>query len=262
MRLATDKAVPFIEPTPTTAAKSLANLGFLAVSDIPDRPGPAYLLIALRPEPTLRHYDPESVTFWATEKGRGRRERLTRSAQLPIYRRYSWGPIRITDRLGVTNDYLSFGGRLLVEQIGEDVFAVFTSPAPLLRRGGHSQGWDEGAECLGGWLGRVLLAVDYVPGFEAEMSAAEAVSRYAAFLADTTRRYRDCPALRESLPALWNLICADRERLRQQQPESWALGARLADIVGSATSGTGEPPSESLVSVPYTRTAPSGGRSP
>ena len=37
----------------------------------------------------------------------------------------------------------------------------FTSPAPLLRRGGHSQAWDPPAEWLGGFFGRLLLAVDY-----------------------------------------------------------------------------------------------------
>ena len=46
---------------PTVAAGLLANLGFLAGSDLPARPGPAYLLVALRPAPTLHHYDPERV---------------------------------------------------------------------------------------------------------------------------------------------------------------------------------------------------------
>lgn len=44
---------------PVTAAPLLADLGFLSSSDLPDRPGPAYLLVALRDAPTLRHYDPE-----------------------------------------------------------------------------------------------------------------------------------------------------------------------------------------------------------
>ena len=43
---------PF-EIDPPDAAGLLANLGFIASSDLPDRPGPAYRLIAFRPAPTL-----------------------------------------------------------------------------------------------------------------------------------------------------------------------------------------------------------------
>ena len=39
--------------------------------DLPDRPGPAYLLVALRDIPTFHHYDPERVEFWVNDHGRG-----------------------------------------------------------------------------------------------------------------------------------------------------------------------------------------------
>ena len=63
---------PLPEPDPRRAAGVLTNLGFIASSDLPDRPGPAYLLVALRPAPTLRHYDPERVEYWVTVAGPGR----------------------------------------------------------------------------------------------------------------------------------------------------------------------------------------------
>ena len=50
-----------LAPGPVEAAQRLADWGFLAEPDLPDRPGPAYLLVALRDRPTLRHYDPEVV---------------------------------------------------------------------------------------------------------------------------------------------------------------------------------------------------------
>lgn len=220
-------------PDPSTASRMLANLGFLASSDLPDRPGPAYLLVALRPEPTLHHYDPETVEYWATTGGSGTRRLLTRDTTLPLRAAFSWGLIRIVDRLRVSNEYLTFGGELAAECIDGAAIAVLTSPAPLLRRGGHSQGWDHGAETVGGFFGRLLVAVDYVPGFEARLGQARPVARYAAFVADTVGRYRASPELRAGHPELWTLIQGEERRLRRDDPVPWTDGlALLATMTG------------------------------
>lgn len=212
---------------PATAAPMLARLGFLASSDLPDRPGPAYLLVALREVPTLQHYDPEAIEYWVTEAGRGRRRTLTHMTRLPIDIEFSWGLIRIVDRLHVTNEYLTFGGRLVADLIDGVVVAVFTSPAPLLRRGGHSQGWDQGAESLGAYFSRFLVAVDYAPGFEARAAQADPVTRYVAFLSDAMARYRSSPILREEQPDLWTLLQAEQRRLRTNRPIAWDGGEVL-----------------------------------
>lgn len=212
---------------PASAALRIADLGFLSTSDLPDRPGPAYLLVALREAPTFRHYDPELVEYWVTTSGRGTRRALTRDTPLPIETAFSWGLIRIVDRLRVTNEYLTFGGHLAVDLVDGVVVAVFTSPAPLLRRGGHSQGWDHGAESLGAFFGRFLLAVDYTPGFEAHAADAGPVTRYAAFVADTLARYRSSAVLRSQHAELWNLLQAEERRLRSTRPDAWAAGADL-----------------------------------
>lgn len=217
----------FLPLTPALAAPRLADLGFLSSSDLPDRPGPAYLHVALREVPTYRHYDPELVEYWITNAGRGKRRMLTRGTPLPIEVEFSWGLIRIIDRLHVTNEYLTFGGRLSVDTVDGVVVAVFTSPAPLLRRGGHSQGWDQGAESLGAFFGRFLLAVDYMPGFETRAAQAGAVTRYAAFVADTVTRYRGSAILRSQHTGLWNVIQAEERRLRAEHPEAWACGEVL-----------------------------------
>jgi hypothetical protein len=212
---------------PVSAAPLLADLGFLSSSDLPDRPGPAYLLVALRETPTLRHYDPELVEFWASSSGRGTRRSLTRDTPLPVEAEFSWGMIRIVDRLHVTNEYLTFGGHLSVDVVDGVAIAVFSSPAPLLRRGGHSQGWDQGAESLGAFFGRFLLAVDYTPGFETRAAQADAVTRYASFVADATARYRASPTLRAQQSDLWTLLQAEERRLRSKHPSEWAGGEIL-----------------------------------
>lgn len=218
---------------PATALPMLADLGFLASSDLPDRPGPAYLLVALRPTPTLHHYDPERIDYWTSVAGIGAEQTLTRESRLPIRATFSWGLIRIVDRLRVTNEYLSFGGQLVAEEIDGTTVAVFISPAPLLRRGGHSQGWDHGAESVGAFFGRLLVAVDYVPGFEARMAQAGPVARYAAFVADLVARYRVSPELRSSHPELWALIEAEARRLQRDRPVDWAEGSDLLAAMAS-----------------------------
>jgi hypothetical protein len=212
---------------PQTAAARLANLGFLSSSDLPDRPGPAYLLVALRDTPTLHHYDPEAVDYWVNSDGRGSRRRLTRDSVLPIDAEFSWGMVRIVDRLRVTNEYLTFGGRLTAAEVDGVTIAVFTSPAPLLRRGGHSQGWDPGAESLGAFFGRVLVAVDYEPGFEARVASADPITRYAAFVADAMARYRSSATLRAQRQDLWTILQAEERRLRDQHPGAWQAGQVL-----------------------------------
>jgi hypothetical protein len=132
----------------------------------------------------------------------------------------------------VTNEYLTFGGRLAVAAVDDVVIAVFTSPAPLLRRGGHSQGWDEAAASLGAFFGRLLIAVDYTPGFERLAADADPVSRYAAFLADAVTRYRASPALRAEQPDLWRLLLAEERRLRATCPTAWGRGEHLSRSAG------------------------------
>ena len=107
---------------------------------------------------------------------------------MPRSEDYSWGLIRLVDRLGVSNEYLTFGGHLDAALIDDVVVAAFASPAPLLRRGGHSQGWDAGADAIGAILrtddGRRRLQAR----LRAVLRCAEPLTRYAAFVRDADRR--------------------------------------------------------------------------
>jgi hypothetical protein len=221
-------------PTPSEAAARLANWGFLANPDLPDRPGPAFLLVALRPHPTLAHYDPELVEYWTNRDGPGSRRCLTRQTRTPFETPFAWGMIRISDRLKVSNEYLTFGGRLTAADVDGTTVAVFVSPAPLLRRGGHSQGWDAAADNLGAFLGRLMVAVDYVPGFEASCGAAEPLELYAAFVADTVGRLRASAGVRSANPDLWVLMTAEERRLRRDDSAAWAEGLTILHAAGLA----------------------------
>ena len=213
-----------LAPSP---AERLADLGFLAGPDLPDRPGPAYLLVALRDLPTLRHYDPERVEYWVTQQGRGARTSLTRSTSMPIDRTFSWGMIRLFDRLSVTNEYLTFGGNLSAAEVDDATIAAFTSPVPMLRRGGHSQIWDEGTDAVGAFFGRLVAAVDMDPELEPRLAAADPFVRYAVFLADVVSRYRASPELRAIDPRVWTLLRSEESLMRSDHSDAWQAGVDI-----------------------------------
>ncbi|MFL5686872.1 MAG: hypothetical protein ACJ77D_12530 [Chloroflexota bacterium] len=225
---------PLVEEPPslTVAARRLAPWGFLADPDLPDRPGPASLIVALRDRPTLRHYDPEVVDFWSTEDGRGRHESITRSTRTPFTAGVSWGEIRIVDRLAVPNRYVGFGGRCDAERIGDALIVAFTSSAPILRRGGHSQGWDEGADAVGAFFGRLLVTVDYVPGFEQALAAATPLARYAAFVGDAEMRDRALSVEALDARPFASTVRVEAARLRRDHPDDWSCGLRLLEDIG------------------------------
>lgn len=233
-RLTSGRAVPGDPPhvvglRATEVAGQVDHWGFLAYPDLPDGPGPAFLLVALRPAPTLQHYDPEAVDYWVTDDGRGARRTLTHDTAMPRSEDFSWGLIRLVDRLGVSNEYLTFGGHLDAALIDGVVVVAFASPAPLLRRGGHSQGWDEGADAIGGFFARTMVAIDYQPGFERAFAAAEPLTRYAAFIREADQRRhlpRPAPTFDE---ALGRLVRHEATRLRASAPDAWEAAGALLD---------------------------------
>jgi hypothetical protein len=213
-------------------ASRVGDWGFLAHPDLPDGPGPAFLLVALRPAPTLQHFDPEAVDYWVTEGGRGERRTLTYASAMPRTEDFAWGLIRLIDRLGISNEYLTFGGRLDAALVDEVVVAAFSSPAPLLRRGGHSQAIDPGTDAVGAFFGRLMVGIDFKRGFEAELAEADPMIRYAACIRDGLQRR---PRGREAASAddeLDRLFAREGLRLRETEPARWeAAGALLAAAV-------------------------------
>jgi len=223
---------------PALAAELLADWGFLADPDLPDRPGPAFLLVAIRAKPTLRHYDPELVEYWITgSKGQGVRETITYASRLPRETEYSWGRITIIDRKGVANRYLSFGGTLRAARIDDEVICVFESPAPLLRRGGHSQGWDTGAHSAGGFFGRFRAAAGYQHEFEELAAGFDPVTRYAAFVNELVARYRSSEYLRDHYPKLWTIMVGEEKRLQRESPTEWANSIKLLESTRHVAAG-------------------------
>jgi hypothetical protein len=229
LHLATD---PEDELRAADVAEHVGRWGFLVHPDLPDGPGPAYLLVALRPAPTLQHYDPEAVDYWVTEAGRGRRQTLTHDTTMPRSEDFAWGLIRLVDRLGVSNEYLTFGGHLDAASVDDVVIAAFASQAPLLRRGGHSQGLDPCADVVGAFFGRIMVAVDFKRDFEARFADADPLTRYAACIRDAEARTRRTRASARLDDEVVPLVGREAARLRATEPQRWqAAGALLEAAV-------------------------------
>jgi len=225
---------------PRLAAELLADWGFLADPDLPDRPGPAFLLVAIRAKPTMRHYDPELVEYWISgSKGFGACETITYASRMPRELTYSWGRITVCDRKGVVNRYLSFGGSLRAARVDGEVICVFESPAPLLRRGGHSQGWDTGAFSVGGFFGRFRAAAGYEHEFEQLAADTDPVTRYAAFVCELVSRYRTSEYLRDHYAKLWTIMLGEEKRLQRDHPLEWVGGLRLLESTKRVAAGGG-----------------------
>jgi len=210
------------------AARQLANLGFEL--EEPERPGDGAccLFVALRAQPTLRHFDPEEVAYWVTEGGRGRPASLDRQTRLPFESDYAWGRITVLDRLGVGNGFVSFGGQVRARMASDGtVYASFVSPAPILRISGHSQGIDPLAAEAGAFFGRIKIPIDFVPGAEAWIAGATPVALYSAFVQMVNERLRGARGLREA--NRWLAVWSGREaqRLQATAATDWAAATEL-----------------------------------
>lgn len=217
------------------AAARLTHLGFLLVSTFPPEPGqgPSRLFVSLRHAPTLQHFDAEHVRFWVTGSDRrGHPQDLTVRDRLPVERTFAWGKIELVDRLGAENDFVTMGGRFAADRVGDDeVVAVFTSPAPILRMGGHSQADDLVALEMGAFFARIMVPIDFNPVAEPALSAADPLARYAAFVGFQRERYLGHLLLRHEHPRESEILWEEAERLRTAHPAAWEQGRRLLEVL-------------------------------
>jgi len=211
------------------AAAELAHLGF----ELRDgalagaQPGPR-LLVALRDAPTLDHFDPEAVTYWVLHDGRGRLATLDRQTVLPEARPFSWGRVQVSDRIPVSNQFLTFGGTVLADARDDhETFAAFVSKAPIVRWAGHSQGVDPLVDDIGAFFARLMVPIDFQPDAEARIGAADPEALYAAFLHDASVRFRSGGHLQEAYPDVAMQVAREAHRLARDNPTAWLAGGEL-----------------------------------
>jgi hypothetical protein len=210
------------------AVNELEHLGFVLRDGLlpGTSPGPR-LLVALRPTPTFSHFDPEEATFWAFDGTRGTLATVHREAP-EGERPFSWGRIRVADRIPVQNQFLTFGGMLHVGRaIDGTTVLAFVSPAPILRWSGHSQGVDRVTDELGSFFARLMVPIDFQPGAETRIGGASPEGLYAAAIRHADRRLNATASLRDYDRALDDQVNAEVHRLRRDAPTAWSEGEAL-----------------------------------
>ena len=209
--------------------RNLADLGFDLVE--PDRTAgeeTTHLLVALRPQPTLAHFDPDTIDYWVTDGGRGRAATLDLGASYPIAADYAWGQIILADRLDVHNEFLGFGGKLRAELTADGTALIdFASDAPILRWSGHSQAGDPLAAEVGAFFGRIKVPIDFVPGTEALVSQAAPRTLYCAFIQSVRERFARARTLRESSGRLAEWSSREARRMQATADAHWQAAAEL-----------------------------------
>ncbi len=222
------------------ATALVARLGFVLVHD--ERVGEAgapsgsHLVIALREQPTLAHFDPERVTFFVTSGGKGQAVEFHRS-RAPIEEiDIAWGQIQVIDRLEVRNGFLTFGGVLRTAQPdASTTLVIIDSAAPILRWSGHSQDVDPMAPEVAAFFARLMVPIDFTPGAEARIAALRPMALYSAFVGDLNRRFQGSSVLRESQRSLSEWLSHEAHQLEATRPEDWESGRRTLGEVTMAT---------------------------
>ncbi len=216
------------------AKQLLAELGFTVINgDDPSAPGGANLLVALRGRPTEHHFDPEEVSYWRFDGEAGRIASLDRGTPAPPEQEFSWGRIRIVDRLHVENDFIGFGGTLRVADIDQETRLVqFHAPAPIFRWAGHSQGLDWLTDEVGAFFARLMVPIDYEGGAEERVGKVGPAALYAAFVQDAWRRFAATRTEEEAEPELARWARREGHRLEAADPEAVKAGRELRIKLG------------------------------
>jgi hypothetical protein len=217
------------------AGRVLASLGFdLVEADRTQADETSHLLVALRPQPTLQHFDPDSIAYWCTDSTRGRAACLDRETRFPVTADYAWGRITLSDRLGVKNEFLSFGGTLRAQMTPEaTVITDFSSHAPILRWSGHSQAGDPLAAEVGAFFARIKVPIDFVPGTEALVAQAAPRTLYCAFIQHVRERLAQAHTLRDANRWLSEWSSRESQRMESTANDHWRAATELRRQLGA-----------------------------
>jgi hypothetical protein len=217
------------------AGRVLTNLGFALIE--PDRTHgdeSSHVVVALRAQPTLQHFDPDSIEYWITDSARGRAARMDRETRLPVVTEFSWGRIGLIDRLGIKNEFLSFGGTMRAQATADSTVLVdFSSNAPIMRWAGHSQSSDPLASEVGSFFARIKVPIDFVPGTEAMVAKAAPRTLYCSFIQHVHERLSRAHTLREANRWLADWTARETQRMETGAPDHWTAATELRRQLGA-----------------------------
>lgn len=199
-------------------------------SRYPHSPGHPELDVFLRAEPTLRHFDPETIRLRVQTRaavGAGGPEDLTVHhpwAAYPSYTVYP-GRIRLRDRFGKREEAFTFGGSMSIETGGDVTVCSIKSAAPILELFGDRRLSDLLASEV-----EVLLAEERARAgvgratFESRLDEMGPMDLYAGCLESLFRRFG--ASHHKELPHIQGLLSFVREEIEALKKQgSWPANA-------------------------------------
>jgi len=204
----------------------LSDVGFLLVHGRPLDQGSSYLLVALRPKPTLLHFDPERVEYWSAHVDQAEAQELSWPIRTGTSD-YSLGTIRIVDRVGASNSFISFGGELSLSRDSDVGAVLFRSPVPILALHGRSGPSDPLATNICAFVAVLRGAATSDRALARKIIGATPIALYAAFIERTLALYQSEPG-RAGHVRLVSLLRMERRQLQAEAPAEAAAGIELA----------------------------------
>lgn len=200
-----------------SALDLMKKWGFL-LQDKPHRSSPGYgrLLVAIRPWPTRKHYDPRALHLSMRDSdGYLRRETLSWLNPTPDQDRVCLGRIILTDRLGEHQEFFSFGGSLAMNSGPEEKVYSLTSPAPILNLTEESETIPDQlaaeAEALA-----ARIEAEWIPddvGFSCRLAELGPLRLYLATVQSTLAAYDHDHAFQQAYGALCDALRQEKARL-------------------------------------------------
>jgi hypothetical protein len=159
---------------------------------------------------------------------------MDRETRLPVVNDFSWGRISLTDRLGVKNEFLSFGGTVRAQMAADSAVLIdFSSNAPIMRWAGHSQSSDPLAAEVGSFFARIMVPIDFVPGAEAMVAEAAPRTLYCSFIQYVRERLARAHTLSEANRLLADWTAREAQRLETGANDHWKAAVELRRHLGA-----------------------------
>jgi hypothetical protein len=193
----------------------------------PGSPGYTGLVVAIRKQPTAKHFDPETVHLCRRDDY-GLPKGTTLSLISPLAEEAGTvcpGIIRLRDRIGKEVDFYTFGGSLETAVRPGEMVVVVRSPAPILELTDKEETvQDELAAETGALLGRVEINwLEDEKGFSHRLASVDPLQLYVATVNSLLQQFEEDPTLAQGCEApLYQVIQRERDWLisQDQWPEN------------------------------------------
>lgn len=187
----------------------------------PGSHGYSGLVVAIRKQPTVKHFDPETVHLYLRDEY-GLPKGTTLSLISPLdgdTAHVCPGIIRLQDRAGEEVDFYTFGGSLETAVRPDEMVVVVRSPAPILELTDKEETvQDELAAETGALLGQVEINwLDDEEGFSHRLAEIDPLQLYKATLGSLLHRFETDAALEQGFSApLHNALRQEKRWLASQ----------------------------------------------